>query len=397
MRSATSGSRHQGLTVIGAAGLGMLAMYLFDPQAGRRRRAIATDKLYSTRLRMEHMADLASRDGANRGRGLWADLRARFSAGEHVQGHKLEERVRSRIGRAVANPHAIRVRADEDGTVTLSGPVLASEVPKLMRTTWAVRGVKKIESALDVHESPGNVSALQGAKVARRQWQTVDAWSPSVRMLAGGAGLAAAAMGVARGRALGLVGALAGGALLARSVTNHRLADLAARPGTHSIHIDKDMFIAAPPEQVFDFWCRQEDFPRFMRNVEEVRPMGENRWHWRVTGPLQASVEWDAEIVEREENRRLVWRSLPGASVESEGRVEFQPEGDGTRLHVSMSYSPTAGAMGHMFARLFGRDAKTEMDEDLTRVKSFLETGMPPRDAQPGQSLGGSEQASRLH
>ncbi len=43
-----------------------------------------------------------------------------------------------------------------------------------------------------------------------------------------------------------------------------------------------------------------------------------------------------------------------------------------------------------MVARIVGYDAKSEMDSDLARVKTMLETGHPPHDAaQPVQGGGG--------
>jgi hypothetical protein len=37
--------------------------------------------------------------------------------------------------------------------------------------------------------------------------------------------------------------------------------------------------------------------------------------------------------------------------------------------------------MGHALARFFGADPKTEMDADLLRMKTMIETGHAPRDA----------------
>lgn len=390
--------RHEkeGMSTLGAIGIGMLTMYLLDPEQGRRRRAVAMDKLRSTGGRVTHLADVASRDTMNRGRGLAASVRSRLTREHDVTPHKLEERVRSRIGRAISNPRAIRVQAVADGRVSLSGPILADDVNALMSAVWAVRGVTSIEDHLEVHQEPGSISALQGApRAARRNRWMVKNWPPSLRLLAGTAGVAAAAASLSRGRFVGLLGALAGGALVARSVANQSLSQMAGLSG-QSVHIDKEMFIAAPPERVYEFWCHQENFPQFMRNVQDVHPTGTDQWHWKVSGPFR-TVEWDSEIVEREENRRLVWRSLPGASVQSEGRVDFQPDGDGTRLRVSMSYTPTAGAVGHVIARVLGRDAKTQMDEDLMRVKSFLETGTLAHDAAARRAGPTAEEAARLH
>ncbi|HJV24042.1 MAG TPA: SRPBCC family protein [Aromatoleum sp.] len=380
MKREVMGGRHGAMTALGVAGLSMLAMYLLDPQAGRRRRALVTDKLRSGGTQVGRVAEVAWRDGVNRSRGLAARVRSRMTADHDLSIPRLEGRVRARIGRAVSNPHGIHVLASDDGTVVLEGPILADEVGKLMGAVWSVRGVTKVDDRLDVHDEPGNIAALQGVETGRHRSRVPENWPPSLRMLAGGAGILTALLSLSRGRAIGALGTLAGGALVARSVTNQRLGEIAGRRGTRSVHLDKELFIAAPPEQVFDFWSHPENFPQFMRNVEAVQMTGANRWHWKVAGPLRP-VEWDAEIVERDENRRLVWRTLPGAAVESEGSIDFEPDGSGTRLRVSMSYTPKAGIAGHAVARLFGRDAKTQLDEDLMRVKSFLETGMPARDA----------------
>jgi uncharacterized membrane protein len=58
-----------------------------------------------------------------------------------------------------------------------------------------------------------------------------------------------------------------------------------------------------------------------------------------------------------------------------------EPFDEGSRVHVRMTYKPPAGALGHAFAKLMGADPKTELDEDMMRLKSALETGKAPRDA----------------
>jgi hypothetical protein len=37
--------------------------------------------------------------------------------------------------------------------------------------------------------------------------------------------------------------------------------------------------------------------------------------------------------------------------------------------------------VGHAMAKLFGADPKSEMDADLVRMKTLIETGHAPRDA----------------
>jgi uncharacterized membrane protein len=64
--------------------------------------------------------------------------------------------------------------------------------------------------------------------------------------------------------------------------------------------------------------------------------------------------------------------------VKNAGQVEFRPENGGTRVDVHLKYNPGIGALGHAAAKLFGSDPKTLMDEDLGRMKSYLEAGARP-------------------
>lgn len=92
-------------------------------------------------------------------------------------------------------------------------------------------------------------------------------------------------------------------------------------------------------------------------------------------------MQWNARLVEVEPNALLRWRSTEESAVKHEGSVRFSPNGDGTRVTVHLRYAPPGGAFGHAVAALFGADPKTEMDADLLRMKSMIETGRPPHDA----------------
>jgi uncharacterized membrane protein len=103
--------------------------------------------------------------------------------------------------------------------------------------------------------------------------------------------------------------------------------------------------------------------------------------HWRVAGPAGQSVEWDAVTTQLIPNEVLAWKTTPGSTVEHAGFIRFERVNGGTRLDVKMSYNPPAGALGHTVAMLFGADPKTELDQDLLRMKTYLETGKTPHDA----------------
>jgi uncharacterized membrane protein len=152
--------------------------------------------------------------------------------------------------------------------------------------------------------------------------------------------------------------------------------------GRPAIDIRKTLNIQAPVEQVFEFWQDFRRFSEFMSNVLEVRDLRAGRSHWTVAGPAGVPVNWEAVLTDRAANELLAWRTVPGSSVEHVGRVRFRPSrSGGTRLDITLSYTPPAGAVGHGIAVLFGADPKREMDADLARMKTLIETGRPPRDA----------------
>jgi uncharacterized membrane protein len=164
-----------------------------------------------------------------------------------------------------------------------------------------------------------------------------------------------------------LAGVLAGAAVVAWT----------ARRSAGRIEIRHSVDIDAPVERVFEFWSRFENLPQFMSHVREVRSLGGGRTHWVVSGPAGTPVEWDAMTTRFEANRILAWRTVEGALVEHTGSVRFSRHGDRTRLHVTMSYRPLGGMLGHGLASLLGADPKTVMAEDLDRFKALMEKQRP--------------------
>ena len=367
--------------LLGAAAAGAISMYLLDPDHGRRRRALMRDRLTSGMSRLDDATSVASRDLRNRARGVAHEVRSRFTR-EEVSDEILCERVRSRLGWAVSHPGAIEVSA-QSGRVTLTGAVLEREYVRLLRTVWAVRGVADVEDRLSVHESPAGVSALQGSGRARGRrlgpWQ--DNWPPGIRVLMGATGgvLLLNALAGKRG-ALGILGGLTGAALIARSSTNMPI-DRLVGTRTPAMELQKCIDVAAPVEQVFETFSQLERFPEFMTHVREVRVRGDGTSQWTVEGPAGRTITWEAMTTRLEPNRLIAWRTLPGSAIEHAGLLRFEPRENGTRVLVTMSYTPPAGALGHAVARIFGADPKSELNDDLLRMKVFLETGRRAHDA----------------
>lgn len=212
-------------------------------------------------------------------------------------------------------------------------------------------------------------------------------WSPTSRAAAGALGAGMATYGYFCGGIRGFLYGLIGGSLLARATANRELASLVKG---ESLPIEKTIRIAAPVEQVFAYWRNLENFPQWMSHVREVRYLGGDRFHWVVDGPAGVPVEWDSELLNVVDNREMTWRSVEGAAVSHTGRVRFEPDGDGTRVHIQLRYAPLGGFIGHAVAKAFGVDPKSEMDDDLGRLKSLVETGKPARDSAAMRTLGGN-------
>ncbi|HET9445843.1 MAG TPA: SRPBCC family protein [Steroidobacteraceae bacterium] len=206
-------------------------------------------------------------------------------------------------------------------------------------------------------------------------------WPPAFRLLAVLSSGALLLYGARQRGLLGLAAAAAGGVLAVRSATNTPIERLAGAQGRRGIDIRKTIHVEAPVERVFATLANYENFPAFMRNVRDVTLHPDGRSHWVVAGPAGFSVEWDAETSVSRPNELLGWRTVRSATVQHAGLIRFRPQGAGTQLDVRMTYNPPAGALGHIVAKLFGADAKTELEEDLVRLKTFLETGAAPRDA----------------
>jgi uncharacterized membrane protein len=376
------------LKVLVAAGVGAAAMYYLDPQRGRYRRALVRDGLVHAQHQAGRELGVVRRDARNRFAGVGARLRSRLD-GRPPDDAVLEARVRTCLGRVVSHPGSIGVHA-QNGAVRLTGPILEDEVPLVLASVRRVHGVTGLRDDLEVHAEPGRVPGLQGhpaRRVGDRAEFLQENWAPAIRAMGLLAGAMTAAHGFRRGRIAGTLLGPAGLLLMARSATNLELRRLfgIGRP-RYGVAVQKNIRIDAPVAQVFALWSDPERLPSFVTHVRAVRRIdggdANAQWRWTVDGPGRMPVEFDTMLTERQDNRLIAWRTTPDSLIQHAGRVRFEPNGeDSTRVEVRMVYNPVAGAMGHAVARLFGADPKHQMDDDLLRIKTYLETGKAAHDA----------------
>jgi len=146
-------------------------------------------------------------------------------------------------------------------------------------------------------------------------------------------------------------------------------------------------------EKVYEFWRRLDNLPYFMEHLQSVNIIDDKRSHWMTKAPAGRRVEWDAEIVSEAPNEMIGWRSVPGSEIDSAGSVHFKsaPGGRGTEVKVELQYLPPGGALGTIFAKLFGEDPQRQIREDLRHLKQLMETGEVPSTAGQPAGAGRSE------
>ncbi|HEY9670347.1 MAG TPA: SRPBCC family protein [Waterburya sp.] len=184
-------------------------------------------------------------------------------------------------------------------------------------------------------------------------------------------------LGLKQGSLRGALTALAGGGLIYRGVTAQSgIQD--ALGMNQGIKVEKSVTISnKSPEELYLFWRNFENLPRFMRHLKHVSVINNTRSHWIATAPMGSSVEWDAEIINDQENRLIAWASVEGADVDNSGFVRFQsaPQGRGTEVKVVLEYNPPGGAVGDAIAKLFGEQPQQQLGDDLSRFKMLMEAG----------------------
>lgn len=137
-------------------------------------------------------------------------------------------------------------------------------------------------------------------------------------------------------------------------------------------HVTESIIVKGNVSEIYNLWADFVNFPRFMKYIEEVKPIGPNRTHWEMKGPLNTTFEWDAETTRMEPNSRIAWQSIDG-NLKTSGQVTFkQLSNRQTEITVTMHYEPPAGVAGEVGAALFANPEK-RLTEDLRNFKAMAE------------------------
>ncbi len=171
-----------GGALAGGFWLGTGLMYLADPISGRRRRAIARDKLLHYLRVSGRGVEKGLRDLGQRTSGRWHELQA-LREDAPATDEVLKERVRAKAGRLVHHSRELFVAA-ENGCVTLRGKVAPFEKPLVLAAVRLVPGVRDLRDELEFAHFDEVPRSL---KFTQRRWKPA---TKLVASTAGGLGLA---------------------------------------------------------------------------------------------------------------------------------------------------------------------------------------------------------------
>lgn len=367
-----AGKKTANWMLLGGIASAATAAYFLDRENGHERRARFARGAERLARTIAEGAELGVRDGQHRLVGMTKKAWFAFRH-EHLEDRVLVERVRSRMGRIVSQPHKIHVASD-DGVVTLWGQASQEEISRLADVIAGMRGVKELRDHVEVREAgpepPRARDTLREARHATRL-----NWSPWQKLVATVGGTAIAAYGWRRRDKLGFCLSLLGAGLATQGLMKRNVHSLLALSGDcPGFELERTVRINAPVSDIYDFWCNPENYPKVFSHIAAIERQGENLYRWTITGPAGIPMHWEGMITRTVPNTIVEWKSLPGSAVGNFGVARFDPNYDAsTRVHIRMFYRPPAGILGRFLAELFGADPKKVLDQDLGRLKRIFE------------------------
>jgi hypothetical protein len=211
------------LSFLKGMGIGATSIYFLDPVVGGRRRSLIRDQFNSMGHTIQDFIDRGIRDLTNRWHGVVAEAKASCSH-DVATDERIEQRVRSTMGRYVSHPRAVDIRVD-NGCVVLSGTILSREIGPFLSAVQCVRGVDEIANQLDVHESPDTPELQgQGRHCGQRMKAVPFVSSPGAQLLAAAAGTALVAGCLVRQRPSTMLLGCIGCGLLLNSLSRNRIS-----------------------------------------------------------------------------------------------------------------------------------------------------------------------------
>lgn len=183
------------------------------------------------------------------------------------------------------------------------------------------------------------------------------------------------------GKNKSVAGTVAGSTLLARGISGYcPVYDAADRSGkfkSSNVNIRTQITVNKNVSEVYSFWRKLENLPKFMSHIESVNETNKVTSEWKAKGPAGiGSLSWKAQILMDEKDKLLSWHSLPDSTIDNSGKIYFKDLGnDTTEIDVNLSYHAPLGVAGEAAAKLLNPLFEKMVVNDIQNFKNHLENG----------------------
>jgi ribosome-associated toxin RatA of RatAB toxin-antitoxin module len=146
--------------------------------------------------------------------------------------------------------------------------------------------------------------------------------------------------------------------------------------GVGSRRFEARTFIAAEPEEAFDWIADYRNVPRVLEGVSRWEPLTRKKSgvgarfdvEMRTLGvPLTSQLE----LTEWDPPHRIAWSSR-GGLIDQQGAWNIEPERGGTAVELTIDYTPPAAAIGNLLAGPVERLARGRLQKALDRMDQYL-------------------------
>lgn len=134
--------------------------------------------------------------------------------------------------------------------------------------------------------------------------------------------------------------------------------------------------IDAPAADIYRHWREADRLNLILGSEARVERPSPDRFDWIIATPL-GEITVETAVIEDRPDEMIAWRSVEGARIDVEAKVQIRPApaGRGTEVEAHIAWKPPYGMAGYWAAQMRRTDPKTRGKQALKRLKMLLETG----------------------
>ena len=141
--------------------------------------------------------------------------------------------------------------------------------------------------------------------------------------------------------------------------------------------VEESITIQKPRSEVFSFASDPDNVPLYSSNLAEFEktsegPVGQGTTYRGVAKVAGRSLNWTSEIVEFQEGRRVVNKSIE-SPMAWQIETTYEDEGDGTRVQWRQETDSFGGFFGKLSDPLVTRMYAKDVRSNLEKLKDLLE------------------------